>query len=44
VPFLGIRILSDNAIYEEEFDISTGVPCQTYALGVAAAYIDANLR
>lgn len=44
VPFLGIRILSDNAIYEEEFDITTGVPCQTYALSVAAAYIDANLK
>lgn len=44
VPFLGVRILSDNAIYEEAFDITTGVPCQNYALGVVAAYIDANLK
>lgn len=44
VPFLGIRILSDNAIYLEQFDITTGVPCQNYTLSVVAQYIDSNLK
>jgi adenosylhomocysteine nucleosidase len=39
VPFLGIRILSNNEIHEESFDPATGPDCQNYTLDVARAMI-----
>ena len=38
-PFLGIRILSNNEIHEENFDPATGPDCQNYVLDVARAMI-----
>lgn len=39
VPFIGIRIISDNAITEEKFDLSTALPCQDFVLLVVERYI-----
>lgn len=39
IPFLGIRILSNNEIHEESFDPATGPACQNYVLDVARAMI-----
>ena len=39
VPFLGIRILSNNEIHGEDYDRTTGEACQCYTLEVAKAYI-----
>lgn len=42
VPFLGIRILSNNEIHEESFEPQTGVDCQEYVLNVLRAIIAAQ--
>jgi adenosylhomocysteine nucleosidase len=39
VPFLGIRIVSDNAIIGVAFDRKTGEACQDYVYQVVKAYI-----
>lgn len=38
-PFLGIRILSNNEIHQENFDPQTGPDCQNYVLNVAREII-----
>ncbi|MGL4344769.1 MAG: 5'-methylthioadenosine/S-adenosylhomocysteine nucleosidase [Cellulosilyticaceae bacterium] len=43
IPFLCIRILSNNEIHMEEFDPSTGQACQTFVLEVAKHYIGQHL-
>lgn len=42
VPFLGIRILSNNITNDGSYDINTAVACQDYALAVASAYMAAK--
>ncbi len=44
VPFLGIRILSNTGIHNEEFNPKTGAACQNYTLTVANKYIDTILK
>ncbi len=44
VPFLGIRILSNTGIHNENFDPKTGAACQDYTLTVANKYIDTILK
>lgn len=44
VPFLGIRILSNTGIYNEDFNPKTGPACQEYTLTVANKYIDTILK
>lgn len=44
VPFLGIRILSNTGIHNENFDPKTGAACQEYTLTVANKYIDTILK
>ncbi len=44
VPFLGIRILSNTGIHNEDFDPKTGAACQEYTLTVANKYIDTILK
>lgn len=39
IPFLCIRILSNNEIHHEDFDPSTGGACQEYTLDVVKEYI-----
>ena len=39
VPFIGIRIISDNAVTGEQFDLSTALPCQDFTLLVVEKYI-----
>ncbi|MGL4738706.1 MAG: 5'-methylthioadenosine/S-adenosylhomocysteine nucleosidase [Cellulosilyticaceae bacterium] len=39
VPFLGIRILSNNEVHKELYDRTTGEDSQAYTLEVAKAYI-----
>ena len=39
IPFIGIRIISDNAVTGEEFDLSTALPCQDFVLSVVENYI-----
>ena len=38
VPFLGIRILSNTEIHNENFDPATGTACQQYVLEVVKSY------
>jgi adenosylhomocysteine nucleosidase len=38
VPFLGIRILSNTEVYNEDFAPATGLACQQYVLEVVKAY------
>ena len=35
VPFLGIRVISNNELHQESFDAGTGASCQAYVLEVA---------
>ncbi len=44
VPFLGIRILSNTGIHNEDFNPKTGAACQEYTLTVANKYIDTILK
>ncbi|MFT4020501.1 MAG: 5'-methylthioadenosine/S-adenosylhomocysteine nucleosidase [Acinetobacter sp.] len=39
VPFLGIRVLSNNATNNGAYNPGTGVACQDYALDVATTYL-----
>ena len=41
VPFVGIRILSDNININRDYDPDTGVTCQEFVLLVVEQYIDA---
>lgn len=43
VPFLGIRILSNNIINNEAYDPRTGEACQDYVLHVAEEYMKSKL-
>lgn len=38
VPFLGIRIISNTEIHNENFDPATGTACQQYVLEVVKSY------
>lgn len=38
IPFLGVRILSNTAVYGESFDETTGVKCQQFARAVITQY------
>lgn len=44
VPFIGIRILSDNNTIKYEYDPSVAKPCQEFVLLVAEKYIDTFLN
>lgn len=44
VPFLGIRVLSNNEIHKEEYNRNTGEDCQAYVMEVVKAYIDNYLK
>ena len=44
VPFLGIRVLSNNEVHKEEYNRNTGENCQEYVMEVVKAYIDNNLK
>lgn len=39
VPFLGVRILSNNELHKEDFDAQTGIDCQMFTLEIAKAII-----
>ena len=39
VPFLGIRIVSDNTTNGSAYDAKTGEACEDYVLAVVKAYI-----
>ncbi|WP_080326002.1 phosphorylase family protein [Anaerovibrio lipolyticus] len=38
VPFLGIRIISNTEIHNEDFDPAAGTSCQQYVLEVVRSY------
>ena len=38
VPFLGIRIISNTEVHNEDFDPATGTACQQYVLEVVKSY------
>ena len=40
VPFLGIRILSNTEVHNEDFNSATGTSCQQYVLAVIKSYAD----
>lgn len=42
IPFLGIRILSNSEIHNEEFDPAAGIYCQEYVLNVVKDLIKQN--
>ena len=44
VPFIGIRILSNNITNDGAYDGKTGVACQEYVYEVVRAYIEATRR
>lgn len=44
VPFLGIRVLSNNEIHKEEYNRNTGENCQEYVMEVVKSYIDNYLK
>jgi len=44
VPFLGIRVLSNNEVHKEEYNRNTGENCQEYVMEVVKAYIDNYLK
>ncbi len=44
IPFLGIRVLSNNITNGGEYDAKTGVACQEYVYDVVKAYIDLTLK
>ena len=39
IPFLGIRVVSNNIMNREEYDTKTGEACQEFVLDVVKAYI-----
>ncbi len=39
IPFIGIRIISNNSVTGEDFDISTALSCQDFVLLVVERYI-----
>lgn len=39
VPFIGIRIISDNSVTGEPFELATALPCQDFTLLVVERYI-----
>ena len=41
VPFLGVRVLSNNELHKEDFDPQTGIDCQMFTLEIAKAIISA---
>ena len=40
IPFLGIRVLSNNITNGGTYDAKTGEACQDYVYGVVKAYIE----
>ncbi len=44
IPFLGIRVLSNNITNGGEYDAKTGVACQEYVYDVVKAYINTSLK
>ena len=44
VPFLGIRVLSNNEVHKEEYNRNTGENCQEYVMEVVKTYIDNYLK
>ena len=44
VPFLGIRILSNNATNNGAYNPNTGEACQDYALDIATTYLAAQKK
>ena len=40
VPFLGIRVLSNNEVHKEEYNRNTGENCQEYVMEVVKSYIE----
>src|SRR5919202_944492 len=44
IPFLGIRVVSNNITNGGSYDPSAGVACQEYVLDVVKAYIDAQRK
>ncbi|MGP2701148.1 5'-methylthioadenosine nucleosidase, partial [Serratia marcescens] len=43
VPFVGIRVLSNNITNQGNYDPQTGLACQDYVYQVVKAYV-ANLK
>ena len=44
IPFLGIRVVSNNITNEGAYDPATGAACQEYVLEVVKTYISRNPR
>lgn len=44
IPFLGIRVLSNNTTNDGTYDAKTGVACQEYVYEVVKAYIATTLK
>jgi len=44
VPFLGIRVVSDNTTNGEKFDLKTGEACEDFVFQVVKAYVAALMR
>jgi adenosylhomocysteine nucleosidase len=44
IPFLGIRVLSNNITNDGKYDAKTGAACQEYVYEVVKAYISTNLK
>ena len=41
IPFLGVRVVSNNITNGEAYDTRTGEACQDYVSGVVKAYVAA---
>jgi adenosylhomocysteine nucleosidase len=44
IPFLGIRVLSNNITNGGKYDAQTGLACQEYVYEVVKAYIATTLK
>ena len=44
IPFLGIRVLSNNVTNGGTYDAKTGEACQDYVYDVVKAYIGTTLK
>jgi adenosylhomocysteine nucleosidase len=44
IPFLGIRVLSNNIMNGEKYDTKTGEACQEYVYDVVKAYVGGKLK
>ncbi len=44
IPFLSIRILSNNEVHKEEYDRTTGEDSQRFTIEVASEYINNYLK